>query len=288
MEARETFWRRGSAIAQAEAMPEADGLSRSSRAALVAVGLLFFAVVFGPALAPHSPTVPAGPDLASPSFHFLMGTDEVGRDIFSRCLYGLRSTWWSAVVVILSGVLIGSLVGVVAGMSNSAVDGFLMRVTDVFLALPAPILAIAVVSALGPSLRHTLIALAIVWWPLYARIVRGEVRALVSRPFYESAKLSGLSGARRALRHLLPGTLPPLIIAASLDVGLLVLTLAGLSFLGLGAPQPAPELGSMVAQGLPYLLNDWWVPVMPAIVVFILAFVSNFAGDALRDLVRER
>jgi ABC-type dipeptide/oligopeptide/nickel transport system permease subunit len=269
-------------------LPESAGLGRGSRAALIAFGLLFLIVLIGPALAPHSPTVPAGPQLQSPSLSFPMGTDQVGRDIFSRCLYGLRSTWWSAAAVIASGVLIGSLVGVVAGMSAGWLDGLLMRITDVFLALPAPILSIAVVSALGPSLRHTLIALAIVWWPLYARIVRGEVRALVARPFYDSARLSGLGRFRRAVRHLLPGAVPPVIVAASLDVGLLVLTLAGLSFLGLGAPQPAPELGSMVAQGLPYLLDQWWVPVMPAFVVFILAFVSNFAGDAFRDLVRER
>lgn len=256
--------------------------------ALVAAAALFMVVLLVPVLAAHNPITPAGPQLAPPGGHLLLGTDEVGRDILSRVLYGLRSTWWAAVLVIASGVVIGSLVGVIAGMTGGITDTILMRATDAFLALPAPILAIAVVSALGPSLRNTLIALSVVWWPLYARIVRGEIRALRDRAHFEAAKLAGVSRSRLALRHLFPGTIPPVIVAASLDVGLLILTLASLSFLGLGSAQPAPELGLMVAQGLPYLLDQWWVPIMPAAAVFLLALVANFAGDALRDLLADR
>jgi peptide/nickel transport system permease protein len=150
------------------------------------------------------------------------------------------------------------------------------------------VLAIAVVASLGPSFWHTLFAVALVWWPFYARIVRGEVRALAARPHLEAARLAGASAPRRALRHLLPGAVPAVVVTASLDVGNLVVTLASLSFLGLGAPEPAPELGAMAARGLQYLLQEWWVPVMPALAVFALAFASNLAGDALRDLMGDR
>jgi peptide/nickel transport system permease protein len=179
-------------------------------------------------------------------------------------------------------------VGLVAGASGGVTDTILMRTTDAFLALPAPVLAIAVVAALGPSFFHTLLAVAIVWWPFYARIVRGEVRALAARPSVDAARLAGVGRTRLWRKHLLPGALPTILITASLDVGGLLLTLAGLSFLGLGAPQPAPELGAMTAQGLTYLLSDWWVPVFPAIAVFFLAFVANIAGDSLRTLLTDR
>jgi peptide/nickel transport system permease protein len=163
-----------------------------------------------------------------------------------------------------------------------------MRFTDVFLALPGPVLAIAVVAALGPGFTHTLIAVAIVWWPFYARIVRGEVKALAARPHIEAARLSGVGRVRIAVRHLLPGAVPATVVTASLDVGNLVLTLAALSFLGLGAPAPAPELGAMSARGLGFLLTQWWIPVIPGIAVFVLALVANLAGDGLRDLIGDR
>lgn len=256
---------------------------KGSRVALGAAVLIFVVAVAAPLLAPHDPSAPVGPELSGPSAHYLLGTDEVGRDILSRVLFGLRSTWFASLAVVGSGVIIGALVGLVAGMSGGILDTLLMRTTDAFLALPAPLLAIAVVSALGPSLRNSLLALAIVWWPLYARIVRGEVRALLTRPFYEAARLGGISRVRRAVRHLLPGAVAPVLVAASLDLGLVILALASLSFLGLGSPDPAPELGAMVARGLPYLLENWWVPVMPACAVFLIALVANMAGDALRD-----
>ena len=165
----------------------------------------------------------------APGRHFLLGTDEVGRDIFSRVLYGLRTSWFASLVVIASGVLIGGLIGLIAGTSGGWIDNLLMRITDIFLALPGPILAIAVVAALGPSLQHTLIAVAIVWWPFYARIVRGEVKALAARPHVEAARLAGVGqDAHLAVRHLLPGAIPATMVTASLDVGNLVLTLAGL------------------------------------------------------------
>jgi peptide/nickel transport system permease protein len=257
----------------------------------IAIGVLLFITVMAfltPLIAPYKPNLIAGDSFVGPGRHFLLGTDEVGRDVFTRVLYGLRTSWFASIGVIASGVLIGGLIGLVAGAWGGWVDDVLMRITDVFLALPSPILAIAVVAALGPSLQHTLIAVAIVWWPFYSRIVRGEIKALAARPHVEAARLAGVGRIRVAVRHLLPGAIPATMVTASLDVGNLVITLAGLSFLGLGAPAPAPELGAMAARGLTYLLHQWWVPVMPGLAVLLLALLANLAGDGLRDLIGDR
>jgi peptide/nickel transport system permease protein len=257
-------------------------LDRSALIVLVAITVLS---VLAPYIAPHSQSGQAGLPFTAPNHHLWFGTDEVGLDIFTRVLFGLRASWFAALVVIAIGVLVGGLLGLVAGSAGGWIDSVLMRITDAFLALPGPVLAIAVVSALGPSLAHTLFAVSLVWWPYYARIVRGEIRALAARPHLEAARLAGAGRARLALRHLLPGAIPPTMVAASLDIGNLVLTLAGLSFLGLGAPAPAPELGAMAARGLPYLLQEWWIPVIPGLAVMALSLVANLAGDGLRDLV---
>jgi peptide/nickel transport system permease protein len=267
---------------------------RKSKAAVIdriAIALLILitlSALFTPLIAPYKPKLIAGDSFAHPSAKFILGTDEVGRDIFSRVLFGLRTSWFSALAVIASGVIIGGLIGLIAGTAGGWIDDVLMRFTDFFLALPGPILAIAVVAALGPSLMHTLIAVGIVWWPFYSRIVRGEVKALAARPHLEAARLAGVGRIRLAVRHLLPGAIPATMVTASLDVGNLVITLATLSFLGLGAPAPAPELGAMAARGLTYLLQEWWVPVMPGLALLFLALVSNLAGDGLRDLMGDR
>lgn len=252
------------------------------------LGFLCLLCLVGPYFAPHNPLTPVGMLFEAPGHGgFLLGSDQVGRDELSRVLYGMRSSWLSALVVIASGVLIGGTVGLVAGGTGGWVDEVLMRFTDAFLALPGPVLAIAFVAALGPSLPHTLIAVAIVWWPFYARIVRGEVRSLAARPHLEAARVAGAGRRRLLLRHLLPGALPAVVVTASLDVGNLIIMLASLSFLGLGAPQPAAELGSMVSQSLEYFLQDWWTAIMPAIGIFILAFGANIAGDLIRDSMRD-
>jgi peptide/nickel transport system permease protein len=263
-------------------------LRLSDRAAILGLGALILIAIFAPLIAPESATAPSGLPLDSPSASAWLGTDEVGRDILSRLIFGLRLSLVGAVVVITSGVVIGGLIGLVAGAVGGWVDMLLMRFTDLFLALPAPVLAIAVVAAIGPSFGHTLLAVAIVWWPWYARIVRGEITAIKAKPHVEAAKLSGVSRPRLWSRHLAPGTFPPVLVVASLDVGYVVLILAGLSFLGLGAPAPSPELGAMAAQGLRFLLSKWWVPVFPGVAVALLAFLSNLAGDGLRDMIGDR
>ncbi|BEP16163.1 ABC transporter permease [Acidothermaceae bacterium B102] len=263
-----------------------------SRVDLATAGLLVLVTVIAlaaPVLAPHNPLAPVGvPELPPGSSHFLLGSDTVGRDILSRTLYGLRSSWLAALAVVALGLLIGGIIGLIAGASGGWVDNLLMRITDGFLALPAPIVAIAVVASLGSSLFHTLIAVSVVWWPFYARIVRGEVRTLAARPHVEAARLAGAGPVRIALRHLLPGAIPSAAVTASLDIGNLVLTLAGLSFLGLGASAPAPELGADTARNLSYLLQDWWIPVMPGIAVALLALAANLAGDGVRNLMSHR
>ena len=249
-------------------------------------GVVTIVAALGRVIAPHDPTVPAGIPLSGPGANgYLLGSDAIGRDIFSRLLFGIQASWFAALAVIAIGVAVGGVIGLVAGATSGWVDNLLMRITDFFLALPAPVLAIAVVAAMGPGFVHTLIAISIVWWPFYARIVRGEIIKLAARPHAEAARVAGAGRVRIALRHLLPGAIPAVIVTASLDVGNLILTLAGLSFLGLGQSQPAPELGADSANGLQYLLQQWWVPVMPGIAVVVLALIANTAGDGVRRLL---
>ena len=267
-------------------------LARVAPIDLAGVAVLVFVsivAIAAPWIAPHgtNESLPMGA-FHHPTWSAPLGTDDLGRDVLSRVIVGMRASWFSALVVIASGVVIGGVIGLAAGAAGGWIDAVLMRITDLFLALPGPLLALAVVAVIGPSLRNTLIAVAVVWWPWYARVVRAEVRALAVRPHIDAARLSGARGPRLAIRHLLPGALAPVLVTASLDVGNLVLTLAALSFLGLGAPPPAPELGAMAARGLPYLLLHWWIPVFPALAVFVLAFAANLAGDALQDFFELR
>jgi peptide/nickel transport system permease protein len=238
-------------------------------------------------IAPYDPVQPSGRfNLPPGSAGHLLGTDLIGRDLLARTLYGIQVSWFSALVIVASGLVIGGLIGMVAGAVGGWVDAVLMRTTDLFLALPGALVAIAVVAALGPGLGNTLLGVAIVWWPLYARIVRGEVMAIASRPHVESARLAGVGPVRRLVRHVLPGVVPTAVVTASLDVGNVVLLLAGLSFLGLGQQAPAAELGADTARALSQLLSQWWVPVVPGVAVGLLSLVANLGGDAVRGLVR--
>lgn len=259
--------------------------TKPEKVAMAALGIVTLVAVFAPLLAPANPVVPVAQPFVHPfSSGNLLGTDSVGRDELSRVLYGIRASWLSALAVIATGVIIGGTIGMIAGVKGGLIDSILMRITDGFLAFPGPVLAIAVVASLGASLMHTLLAVAIVWWPFYARIVRGEARAIMSRPHIEAARTFGVKGMRLALRHVMPGVVPAVVVTASLDVGNLIITLSSLSFLGLGAPAPSPELGAMAARNLQYLLQQWWVCVMPALAIMCLALVGNFAGDSLRNV----
>ena len=262
------------------------------RANAVLVGLLGAVTLLAAVarlVAPYDPVQPAGRfNLPPLSPGHPLGTDLIGRDLLSRTLYGIQVSWFSALVVVASGLVIGGLVGMVAGAAGGWLDAVLMRTTDLFLALPGALVAIAVVAALGPGLDNTLLGVAVVWWPLYARIVRGEVMAIASRPHVEAARLAGIGPVRRLLRHILPGVVPTAIVTASLDVGNVVLLLAGLSFLGLGQRAPAAELGADTARALSQLLSQWWVPVVPGVAVGLLSLLANLGGDAVRSFVRVR
>ncbi|GIH23409.1 cytochrome c550 [Acrocarpospora phusangensis] len=251
------------------------------------LGAITVFAVIAPLLAPYDATLPIGIPLAAPFGDTgLFGTDQVGRDILSRVLEGMSASWLASAGLVLPIASFGSLVGVVAGYLGGWADRALMAVVDFFLALPAAILAVVIAAVLGPSLRNALIAIGVLSWPYYARLVRAEIRAIASRPHIEAAKLAGNGHLRLVLRHLLPGAWPVILVTVTLDLGGVITMLAGLSFLGLGRPEPAPELGSMAAQGLPYLLTHWWIPVIPAVAVTCLALIANLAGDALRSQMK--
>lgn len=267
-------------------------LSGGELSAYVGLGLvaaLTVVAVAAPLIAPYNPIQPTGPIYLPPgSPGHLLGTDAIGRDIFSRVILGARTSWLISLAVVAVGLAFGAVVGTVAGAAGGVVDAVLMRITDMFLALPAVLVAIAVAAALGPGLLHTFWAISVVWWPYYARIVRGEVRALAARPHVEAARMAGVGRLRIMGRHLLPGVFPTAIVTASLDVGNVVLTLASLSFLGLGQPAPAPELGADTANGLSSLLSYPWIPVMPGLAVTALSLIANLGGDAVRTLISRR
>ncbi len=223
--------------------------------------------------------------LQPPSLEAWFGTDELGRDLFSRVVHGIRLSLGAALGVVVLTALIGIPVGVVAGYLGGWFDTVVMRIADVFIAFPSLIMAMAIVTVLGPGLGNAMIALAMVWWPQYARLARGQVLQLRELPYIEAASALGARAGRIMLRHLLPNALTPLVVKMSLDVSVAILATASFSFLGLGASPPSPELGSLVTQGRNYFLDGWWYTTLPGAVILVLSLAFNVLADDLRDIL---
>jgi peptide/nickel transport system permease protein len=239
-----------------------------------------------PWITPFDPNARVAAAFLSPSASHWFGTDEIGRDLFSRVILGTRYTWFPALVVIAVSVAIGSIIGALSGAVGGIVDIIIQRVLEVFFLLPSAFLVLAVSAALGPGLSNTVIALCIVSWASYARITRDEVRRLKARPHFEAARIAGARGLRLLLRYLLPGAIPALLVIATLDIAGVILILSLMSFLGLGEPAPAPELGAMTARTLDSLTTYWWLPILPASAIFVMCLLSNLAGDGLRAALK--
>jgi peptide/nickel transport system permease protein len=264
------------------------------RSPLTVAGLVLI-VVFSLSALLASVLAPADPldqklsqRLKPPSPAHWLGTDQLGRDVLSRLLFGARISLTIGLVVVGTAGTFGTLVGLVAGYTGGLVDEALMRVTDVFLAFPALILAMAIAGALGPSLNNAMIAIAVVTWPVYARLVRGQVLSLREREFVEAARSLGASTARILWRHILPNTLAPILVQASFDMGGAILSAAGLSFIGFGAQPPTPEWGVMISDGRKYVSTQSWLSLFPGLAILLTVAAFNLIGDGLRDSLDPR
>ncbi|MBN8994604.1 MAG: ABC transporter permease [Rhizobiales bacterium] len=255
-------------------------------AGLAIILLLVLVAIFAGLLAPHSPTLGdlAGARLLPPGTPgYLLGTDDQGRDILSRLIYGSRLTLFVVVLVAVIAAPVGLLVGTVAGYAGGWLDAVLMRITDIFLAFPKLVLALAFAAALGPGIENAVIAIAITSWPPYARIARAETLTVRNSDYIAAVRLVGASPWRIVLRHVMPMCLSSLIVRVTLDMAGIILTAAGLGFLGLGAQPPTPEWGAMIASGRRFILDQWWVATMPGIAIFVVSLGFNLLGDGLRD-----
>lgn len=240
--------------------------------------------VFATPIAPYEPLKQEiVARLQGPSDSHWWGTDELGRDIFSRAVYGARITIPAGVAVIFMGCLIGSLIGAVAGYLGGMWDELMMRITELFMAFPTIILAMAVSAALGPSVKNAIIALVIVWWPTYARMMRGLVLSVKENQYVEAAQSIGAPNSYVLFRTIVPNCVAPLIVLTTLDIGNAILVFAGLSFLGLGPEPSSPEWGRMVAVGIDFF-DQWWMWLFPGLAIASLVMALNFIGDGLRDI----
>jgi peptide/nickel transport system permease protein len=267
------------------------GANRLAVVGLTIIALLVLLAAFAGLLAPHDPLVGnlAGARLLPPgSSSYLLGTDDQGRDILSRLLYGSRLTLLVVVLVAIIAAPIGLTVGTVSGYAGGWTDAILMRITDIFLAFPKLVLALAFVAALGPGIQNAIIAIAITSWPPYARIARAETLALRRSDYIAAVRLMGASPFRIVFRHIMPMCISSLIIRVTLDMAGIILTAAGLGFLGLGAQPPLPEWGAMIASGRRFILDQWWVATMPGVAILIVSLGFNFLGDGLRDALDPR
>lgn len=269
-----------------------------ARQPLPAVGCAVFALlVVACALAPVLSPSPADALGAVHPAHALLpplspghplGTTQLGQDLLTLVLYGGRTSLLAAAVAIAAALSIGVPLGAVAGYLGGAVDELIMRFTDVVLAFPSMLLALAIAAALGPSLDNAVLALALTWWPWYTRLVRGQVMLVKGRGFVEAGRLVGVGTAGMLVRHVVPNALTPLIVQASMDYGGVILTLASLSFLGLGAQPPAPEWGLLVSEGRNFVLNAWWYVGFPGLAIFLAVAALNFVGDGLHEALDPR
>lgn len=252
---------------------------------LIIVALLFIAA-FADVLATHNPVVGdlRNARLLPPGTgEFWLGSDDQGRDIYSRLIYGSRLTLLVVALVAIISAPIGLIVGTVSGYAGGWVDATLMRITDIFLAFPKLVLALAFVAALGPGIQNAIIAIAITSWPPYARIARAETLTVRRSDYISAVKLMGASPLRIVVRHVMPLCISSLIVRVTLDMAGIILTAAGLGFLGLGAQPPLPEWGAMIASGRRFILDQWWVAAMPGIAILIVSLGFNLLGDGLRD-----
>jgi peptide/nickel transport system permease protein len=258
-------------------------------AGLFIVVALLLVAAFAPLIAPHDPLAQnLDRRLMPPSAVNLFGTDSLGRDIFSRIVFGARVTLVIVVLVVVSVGPIGLLIGATSGYLGGWVDRLLMRITDVFLAFPRLVLALAFVAALGPGLENAIIAIAITAWPPYARVARAETLIIRQQDYIAAVRLQGASQWRIVWKHVVPLCLPSLIVRTTLDMAGIILTAAGLGFLGLGAQPPIPEWGAMISAGREQIFDQWWVATFPGLAICIVALGFNLLGDGLRDVMDQR
>lgn len=260
---------------------------RSLRTPLGFVGaaiLLIWLIVavFAPLIAPFDPLAQDFPRLAAPGGENLLGTDTLGRDVFSRIVVAARTTLPAAVFVVICSALLGSVLGAVAGYFGRAVDEIIMRIADLVFAFPTIILAMVIAAALGPGLKNAIIAILLVSWPSYARVTRSLVMTARSSEYVIAGRLLGFSAGRSLIREIAPNVISPVVVLATLDVGSAILTMAGLSFLSLGAVPPTPDWGAMISEGVSQFAA-WWIAFFPGLCILTIVMAFNFIGDSLRD-----
>ncbi|RAI00166.1 D,D-dipeptide ABC transporter permease [Acuticoccus sediminis] len=261
---------------------------RAAAGGAVLIALLVLAAILAPILATHPEDVWAfhlTERLEAPSLSHLFGTDRMGADIYSRILFGARITITIAVVAVGTAVVIGVPIGLLAGYYRNWFSDLLMRVSDIFLAVPQIVLAIAIAQTLGPSIENVILALSITYWPFWARLVYAETRSVKNEVFIEAASAMGASDLRIAVLHILPNIASAIIVRTSIGMGATILTAAALGFLGLGAPPPTPEWGRMISESREFLPDAWWYATAPGLAIFVVVMGFNLLGDGLRDIL---
>jgi len=258
-------------------------------AGLAIIVIVAFVMATAPWVAPYDPDrLDLLHRLAPPSLAHFFGTDEVGRDIFSRVLWGARTSVTVGLAIVAISMGFGTVIGAFSGLVGGRVDTAIMRIMDVVLSFPSFVMAMALAAALGPNLINAMLAIAVVRIPFYVRLARGQALSLRSRPYVKAAMSFGAPRVQIVRRHIMPNAMAPIIVQATLDIGLAILTASALSFIGLGAQQPTAEWGAMVATGRDYLLDQWWYPTFPGLAILVTAVGFNLLGDGLRDMFDPR
>jgi len=259
---------------------------------LLLVGVFLLLAAIGPLIVPDPHDAYGAMHLAiklqPPSLAHWFGTDEMGDDILTRVVMATRTSLWVGLTITLIAVVIGIPLGIAAGYFGGAIRTVIMRVTDMFLCVPGLVLALAIVAALGPGILHGVVALAIVWWPGYVRLIEAKALTLRAEPFVDAARTMGASHARILFAHILPNCVSPLVVKASMDMGMAILAAASLGFIGLGAKPPAPEWGAMISTARSYMPDYWWYSVFPGLFIFLTVLGFNLLGDGLRDIFDPR
>lgn len=268
--------------------PNARRLRTLSRNPMAMMGLAIITIwsiiaIFAPLIAPADPLAQTVNDrLQPPNSQYLFGTDELGRDVLSRVIYGARISLPVGLVVIIFSMVVGCLVGASAGYVGGIYDLLIMRLADITMAFPSIVLALAIAAVLGPSLTNALIAMVLVWWPEYARLMRGQVLSVRTNEYVTAATVVGVPSGRILFKHILPNTFGPILVKASMDAGSAIMNIAALSFIGLGAVPPTPEWGAMVSLGR-YRFYSWWLTTFPGLAILTVVLGYNFFGDGVRD-----